>query len=113
MVTNHSSTTCHVAGFPGLSMLDASGRQIGAPATYTHLPYAQVLLTPGASASDTVHTVNRQTNDPTECLPTSTSLRIYPPGSRASLVFPGQITDCLNTFEVTPFGPGTTGNPAN
>ncbi|WP_052443332.1 DUF4232 domain-containing protein [Streptacidiphilus neutrinimicus] len=113
VVTNHSSTPCHVTGYPGLSLLDASGRQIGVPATYVHQPYTPVVLAPGASASDTIHTVNRQTNNPSECLPSSTSLRIYPPGSRASLVFPGQVTVCLGTFEVTPFGPGVTGNPAN
>jgi hypothetical protein len=113
VVTNRSSSACHVTGFPGLSLLDASGRQIGVPATYVHLPYAPVVLAPGASASGTIHTVNRQSNDPSQCLPTSASLRIYPPGSRASLVFPGQVTVCLGTFEVTPFGPGTTGNPAN
>ncbi|WP_052441601.1 DUF4232 domain-containing protein [Streptacidiphilus anmyonensis] len=113
VVTNRSSTPCHVTGFPGLSLLDASGRQIGVPATYDHLAYAPVVLAPGASASDTIHTVNRQTNNPSECQPASTSLRIYPPGSRASLVFPGQVTVCLGTFEVTPFGPGATGNPAN
>jgi hypothetical protein len=113
VVTNHSSTPCHVTGYPGLSLLDASGRQIGVPATYVHQPYGPVVLSPGASASDTVHTVNRQSNDPAQCRPTSTLLRIYPPGSRASLVFAGQVTVCLGTFEVTPFGPGTTGNPAN
>ncbi|WP_052434223.1 DUF4232 domain-containing protein [Streptacidiphilus melanogenes] len=113
VVTNRSSTACHVKGYPGLSLLDASGRQIGVPATYVQLADAPVVLAPGASASDTIHTVNRQTNNPSECLPPSTSLRIYPPGSRASLVFPGQVTVCLGTFEVTPFGPGVTGNPAN
>ncbi|SEL49130.1 DUF4232 domain-containing protein [Streptacidiphilus jiangxiensis] len=114
VVTNHSSTPCHVAGYPGLSLLDASGHQIGVPATYEHqFPSTPVVLAPGASASDTIHTVNRQTNNPSECLPTSTLLRIYPPGSFTSLTFPGRITVCLGTFELTPFGPGTTGNPAN
>ncbi|MEY9846921.1 DUF4232 domain-containing protein [Streptacidiphilus sp. MAP5-3] len=111
VVTNHSSAPCHVTGYPGLSMLDAHGAQIGAPATYEHIGYSPVVLAPGASASDTIHTVNRQTNNPSECLPTSTSMRIYPPGSRASLVFPGQVTNCDNLFSVTPFGPGVTGNP--
>jgi hypothetical protein len=113
VVTNRSATTCHVTGYPGLSMLDAQGNQIGVPATYEHIGYSPVVLVPGGSASDTIHTVNRQTNSPSECLPTSTSLRIYPPGSRISLDFPGQVTDCDHLFSVTPFGPGTTGNPPN
>ncbi|MET9218141.1 DUF4232 domain-containing protein [Streptomyces sp. NPDC003300] len=107
LLTNHSDTVCHVTGFPGLSLLDANGKQIGAPATYQNLPHGPVVLRPGESASDTIHTVNQQGT----CLPTSTSLRIYPPGSRASLVFPGKITNCDNEFVVTPFTAGATGNP--
>jgi hypothetical protein len=109
VLTNHSDTVCHVTGFPGLSLLDADGRQIGAPATYQQLDHQPVVLRPGESASDTIHTVNQQGT----CLPTSTSLRIYPPGSKASLVFPGRVTNCDNEFVVTPFTAGTTGNPAS
>jgi hypothetical protein len=107
VLTNHSGTTCHVTGFPGLSLLDAQGRQIGAPATYRQLPHSPVVLRPGQSASDTIHTVNQQGT----CLPTSAKLRIYPPGSRQWLDIPGQVTNCDNEFVVTPFAPGTTGNP--
>ncbi|SFF41221.1 Protein of unknown function [Actinacidiphila alni] len=109
VLTNHSGTVCHVTGFPGLSLLDADGKQIGAPATYQQLDHQPVVLRPGESASDTIRTVNQQGT----CLPTSTSLRIYPPGSRQSLVFPGKVTNCDNEFVVTPFTKGTTGNPAS
>ncbi|MEV6008112.1 DUF4232 domain-containing protein [Streptomyces sp. NPDC051976] len=109
LLTNHSGTTCHVTGFPGLSMLDAKGKQIGAPATYQQLPHSPVVLRPGQSASDTIHTINQQGT----CLPTSTRLRIYPPGSRQWIDFPGQVTNCDDEFVVTPFGPGDKGNPAN
>ncbi|MFC1419471.1 DUF4232 domain-containing protein [Streptacidiphilus cavernicola] len=113
VLTNHSHTTCHVTGFPGLSMLDAHGKQIGAPATEQHIGYAPVVLAPGKSASDTIHTANRQTNSSTECLPTSTDLRIYPPGNKASIVFAGKVTNCDKLFSVTPFTAGTGGNPSN
>jgi hypothetical protein len=111
VIINSSRTTCHLTGFPGLSLLDASGRQIGAAATYDHLGYTPVVLAPGASASDTIHTVNRQTSNPGECLATSTSLRIYPPGNRDALVIPGAVTNCDNTLTVTPLTSGSTGNP--
>ena len=113
VLTNHSRTTCHVTGFPGLSLLNAKGKQIGAPATRQQIAYSPVVLRPGKSASDTIHTANRQTNSKTECLPTSTKLRIYPPDNKASLVFSGKVTNCDKLFSVTPFGPGTTGNPSN
>ncbi|MFC1434538.1 DUF4232 domain-containing protein [Streptacidiphilus sp. N1-3] len=111
VLTNHSGTTCHVTGFPGLSLLSADGTQIGAPATEQSIAHAPVVLRPGESASDTVHTANRQTSSSTECLPSSAELRIYPPGNRDPLVFPGQVTNCDNLFSVTPFTAGSTGNP--
>ncbi|MEE4540606.1 DUF4232 domain-containing protein [Streptomyces sp. V4-01] len=107
VLTNHSATACHVNGYPGLSMLDANGRQIGAPATRDERAHTQVVLKPGGSASDTIHTVNGQGT----CLPASVTLRIYPPGNTASLDFPGQVTDCDDQFTVTPFTAGATGNP--
>jgi len=107
VVTNHSATACHLTGYPGLSVLDANGRQIGRPATREPSSYQPVVLQPGASASDTIHTANQMGT----CLPESAKLRIYPPGSRASLVFAGQITICNDEFAITPFAPGTTGNP--
>jgi hypothetical protein len=107
--TNHSGSTCHLTGYPGLSMLDASGKQIGRPATRDPFDYAPVVLKPGATASDTIHTVDQQGT----CLPASKQLRVYPPGNTASVVFPGQVTDCYNTFTVTPLLAGVYGNPPN
>jgi Protein of unknown function (DUF4232) len=107
VLTNSGSAVCHVTGYPGLSMLDANGRQIGQPATRHALAYSPVVLKPGEAASATIHTVNHQGT----CLPTSVELKMYPPGSRASMKFAGRITDCGNLFEITPFTAGRTGNP--
>ncbi|SEG69650.1 Protein of unknown function [Actinacidiphila yanglinensis] len=106
VITNTSSTTCHLTGYPGLSMLDANGQQIGQPATREPRTYSPVVLKPGASASDTIHTANHQGT----CLQPSSKLKIYPPGNTASLTIPGAITECFNTFSVTPMGPGKGGN---
>jgi hypothetical protein len=109
VLTNHSGTACHLTGYPGLSMLDAAGKQIGAPADRQPMSYAPVVLRPGGSASDTIHTVNQQGS----CLPASVKLRIYPPGNTASLDFVGSVTDCDHLFTVTPLAAGSTGNPAS
>jgi hypothetical protein len=109
VLTNHSGSTCHLTGYPGLSLLDSSGKQIGAPASRQPLGYQPVVLRPGGSASDTIHTINHMG----KCLPTSAELRIYPPGNRASLVFTGKVTNCDNLFSVTPMLAGTSGNPSN
>lgn len=107
VLTNRTSGACQVSGYPGLSLLDAGGKQIGAPATRDRRTYAPVVLEPGGSASVTIHTINRQG----ACLPTSAQLRVYPPGNTASLVIPGEITNCDDRFSVTPFAAGTSGNP--
>jgi Protein of unknown function (DUF4232) len=106
--TNHGRTACHLTGFPGVSLLDASGTPIGQPAAREGSTYAPVVLRPGGSASDTLHTVNHQGT----CLPTSAQVRVYPPGNRAAAVVPGRITVCYGTFGVTPLTAGTAGNPA-
>ncbi|WNI14130.1 DUF4232 domain-containing protein [Actinacidiphila sp. ITFR-21] len=107
--TNRSGATCHVTGYPGVSMLDADGKPIGAPATRDHPGYSPVVLAPGASASDTIHTVNQQGT----CLPASAQLRVYPPGNTASVLVPARITECYDTFSVTPLAAGREGNPSN
>ena len=109
LLTNHGSASCVVTGFPGVSLLDAQGRQIGAAATFDHsFSYAPVVLAPGQTASDTIHTLNAGA---TSCTGTSTSLRIYPPDDKASLVVPGQVMLCGGLLSVSPFTAGSTGNP--
>ena len=109
VLTNHGTAPCVLAGFPGLSLLDAQGRQLGAAATFDHsIGYTQVTLAPGASASDTIHTLNAGA---TSCSGTSSSLRIYPPGDKAALVIPGQVMLCGDQLSVSPFTTGSGGNP--
>ncbi|SHN02313.1 DUF4232 domain-containing protein [Actinacidiphila paucisporea] len=106
VLTNHSSTTCHLTGYPGVSLLDSAGRQIGPPADRQSSRYAAVVLKPGGSASDTIHTVNHQGT----CLPPSAKVRIYPPGNTAAMVIPGTITNCYHTLTVTPMAAGRNGS---
>ncbi|WUH89060.1 DUF4232 domain-containing protein [Streptomyces sp. NBC_00433] len=106
VLTNHSSTTCHLTGYPGVSLLDSAGRQIGAPADRQRSSYTAVELRPGGSASDTIHTINHQGT----CLPASAKVRIYPPGNTAAMVIAGTVTNCDHTFTVTPLAAGRSGS---
>jgi hypothetical protein len=106
VLTNHSSTTCHLTGYPGVSLLDAAGKQIGAPADRQPSRYAPVVLRPGASASDTIHTANHMGT----CLPASAKVRIYPPGNTAAMVITGAVTNCDHLFTVTPMAAGRGGS---
>ena len=110
-LTNHSKTSCELDGFPGLSLLNAHGQQIGAAATFDHsIAGSPVTVRPGQSVSDTIHTLN---SGATSCQGTSTELRIYPPANKAALVIPGKVMLCGHLLSVSPFGPGTTGNPSD
>jgi Protein of unknown function (DUF4232) len=111
LLTNHSGTTCTVSGFPGLSLLTAQGKELGAPAVFDHtFSYSTLTVRPGQTVSDTIHTLN---SGATSCQGTSSSLRIYPPGNKADLVIRGQVMLCGNLLQVTPFGLGSSGNPSN
>ncbi|NGN70264.1 DUF4232 domain-containing protein [Streptomyces sp. A7024] len=98
VLTNRGSVTCRLTGYPGVSLLDADGKQLGDPATRDAKGYTPITLAPGKSASSTLRTINHQG----DCLPTSTRVRVYPPGNTASLTAPAEIDLCDKTFTVTP-----------
>jgi hypothetical protein len=111
LLTNHSGTACVVSGFPGLSLLNSHGGEIGAPATFDHsFSYTALTVRPGQTVSDTIHTLNAGA---TSCQGTSTSLRIYPPANKAALVIPGKVMLCGNLLSVSPFAAGSSGNPSS
>ena len=109
ILKNTGTRTCAVAGYPGVSLLDASGNQIGTPATReTGFPEAAVTLAPGAQASTALHTANEGIA-PGSCLPPSTKVRVFPPNELDALEIAGKVTVCGNLFSVSPLVAGTTG----
>jgi hypothetical protein len=106
ILRNTSSTSCEVRGFPGVSLLDASGTQIGEPATREGAEGGTVLLQPGGVASATLHTTNEGIGG--ACDPVSTQMKVFPPGQTASIDFSAAYTAC-GGFTVTSLVPGDTG----
>ena len=94
-------------GFPGVSLLDAAGNQLGDPATREGTEGASISLAPGASASATLHTTNEGIGG-TTCTPQSERMKVYPPGQTSALVFSATYTAC-GGFSVTTLVPGDTG----
>ncbi|MCQ1954580.1 DUF4232 domain-containing protein [Arthrobacter sp. zg-Y238] len=98
VLTNISADgTCTVAGYPGVSYLDAAGQQVGAPAARTEAAAAvPVTLAPGqAAAAELRETVAQKYGD---CQVQETaSLLVYPPEDTASLSVPYASTGCSNT----------------
>lgn len=82
---NHSSSTCTLAGFPGVSFLDASGAQTGAPADRNPIAYTPVILAPGATAY--AHLAKNDLGNP-PCSAAAHALRVYPPNETAYVDIP-------------------------
>jgi hypothetical protein len=87
--TNTGKVACTLYGFPGVSFLDATGRQIGVPASRDPRPSALVTLAPGRTAVAT-SAVAQAANYPSQLCHAApaAAIRIYPPGDRTAVVLP-------------------------
>lgn len=107
ILTNIGTKACDLRGFPGVSLVDASGKQIGQPATREGNEGATISVQPGQSFSATLHTSAAGMGS--ACEPTSTQLRVYPPDNTASLMINAAYSAC-GGFQVTTLVAGTAGN---
>lgn len=85
---NTGSTTCTLQGWPGVSFVGGGvGEQIGAAATQDRASaHPTVTLAPGQVAVAPLKITNAEDYPPEQCdVTTPDGLRIYPPGSKASL----------------------------
>ena len=107
VLRNTSSSTCTVKGFPGVSLLDGSGTQLGQPATREGNEGGEVRLAAGGVASATLHTTNQGIGGQA-CTPPSAQVKVFPPDQTAALTISAQYTAC-GGFTVTTLAPGDTG----
>lgn len=106
VLRNTGTAACELRGFPGVSVLDSAGTQIGQPATRDGAEGAAVTLQPGGAASATLHTANGPIGGP--CEPTSATMKVFPPGSTEALTFAASYTVC-GGFSVTTLVAGADG----
>ncbi|WP_306192090.1 MULTISPECIES: DUF4232 domain-containing protein [unclassified Streptomyces] len=99
-MTNTSTSTCALRGYPGVSVLNTSHRQIGAAASRTGAKYGRVDVAPGRTVTAVVRTANGPVGGP--CNPTGTYLRIYPPASYEAVLVPAALRTCSGVFSVGP-----------
>jgi hypothetical protein len=111
--TNLSGHACTLRGYPGVSAVTLTGRQIGSPAGWGTTHPRTVTL-----ANDATATASLQASFPgnygTRCLlpgpqpspahpgkvPVAAGLRVYPPNQRASKVIPFPIGACASSGPV-------------
>jgi Protein of unknown function (DUF4232) len=85
--TNLSGHTCYLFGYPGVSVLDGNGNQLGSPADWGSLAGARIVnLAPGATAHTMLGYHDVAVSTEPGCAPVKSSayLRVYPPDQRSS-----------------------------
>ncbi|MFF7679036.1 DUF4232 domain-containing protein [Actinacidiphila glaucinigra] len=87
VLTNRSSRTCTVHGFPGLAFVNSAGQQVTVdPERDTGLPKRRVTLAPGASAWSPMSFSNPDITGVTTVVPAA--VLVTPPDERTSLRVP-------------------------
>jgi hypothetical protein len=84
-LTNTSSTTCTIGGYPGVSLLNQQGTQLGEPAVQTeswHSPVQTLKVAPGQPVYALITFLNGEAGG---CLGPAANLRVYPPGETQAL----------------------------
>lgn len=106
VLTNTSGAECTMTGFPGVSLVDGSGQQVGNPADRNGavMPDA-VALKPGESAHAVAGFPNYQNFPAGNCTGPSVSLKLYPPDELTALVAPVVDYSCPG-FSVQVIQPG-------
>jgi len=93
-LSNVSSHTCTLFGFPGVSAVGSGGGQLGSPASRDHTdPALRVTLAPGATAHVLLKITNVVVFSTTTCQPVNAmGLKVYPPNNTAATIvdFPFQ-----------------------
>jgi hypothetical protein len=112
--TNLSGHTCSLFGFPGVSVIDRNGHQLGSPANWirTTAPHA-VILRPGATAHTMLAYHDAVVGTEPGCNPVYSAflLRVYPPDqySPALAAFSFQVCSHAGPLYMSIFGPITAG----
>lgn len=87
VVTNTSSGSCTLFGFPGVSFVTGSGKQVGADAARRHTtPHLVTLPGNGGKASALLRQPDPSAFPPSQCNAAKAQrLRLYPPGQFSAL----------------------------
>lgn len=104
VLTNTSKRTCILGGFPGVSLVNDNGNQIGSPAERAkNYVEKKLTLAPGNQAKATVSYANSANFDAGTCKTGATKLRVYPPNDTGYLsVASPMITTWCPGFAVSP-----------
>ncbi|WSW21583.1 DUF4232 domain-containing protein [Streptomyces phaeochromogenes] len=105
--TNAGEEPCSLQGYPGVTLLDTSGKRIGESSERRGPTAPAVALESGGSAYAALHTVAPGVTDK-PCWKPAAQIQAYPPGSTWALRTPAaSFRVCGDIFEVSTVKPGS------
>jgi hypothetical protein len=100
---NTGKRTCTMNGFPGVSLVDANGNQVGSPAgRATNYKEAKQTLTPGMKVKAVISTENSANVSDGTCKTGATKIRVYPPNDTGYISTATVIDSWCPNFETSP-----------
>lgn len=103
ILTNIGKRTCTMVGFPGVSLVNDNGNQIGTPAQRaTNYAINKISLAPSAKAKAMAFVSNEGNFDPGICHDGATKTRVYPPNDTGYLSVSTPITAWCPGFQISP-----------
>ncbi len=95
---NTGKLGCTLRGYPGVSAVTSSGKQIGSPASQISSSYRTITLLAGKSASAPVGIVETGNFSPSQCAPvTAAGLKVFPPGQGKAVTIKKSFSTCSST----------------
>lgn len=99
---NTSKLSCTLRGYPGVSAVTSSGKQIGSPASQISMGYKTITLLAGKSASATVGIVETGNFSPSQCAPvTAVGLKVFAPGQSKAVTIKKSFSTCSSTTVIS------------
>lgn len=103
VLENTSGRICTLGGYPGVSLVDENGNQIGEPADRVEgAEETAVTLNPGERVQSAIAMPNSDDFPAGECKDGATKLRVYPPNDAGYLSVATDINTWCKGFNVAP-----------
>ncbi len=95
---NTSKVGCTLHGYPGVSAVTASGKQIGSPASRISASSKTVTLLPGKTQSAVLGIIDTGDFSPSQCAPvTAAGLKVFPPNQTKAITIKKKFSTCAST----------------
>jgi flagellar basal body-associated protein FliL len=103
ILTNSAQRVCTLYGFPGVSLVNDNGNQIGTPAERgTNYIEERLTLQPGTKVRSVLSIANSSNFPDGECKTGATKVRVYPPNDTGYLSVASNISSWCPGFTVSP-----------